>query len=40
VNVHPLRNNATMGLAGADVLRLLRHWGHQPAVAAIPVQIA
>ncbi len=37
VNVHPLRNTATMGLAGADILRLLRHWGHAPLVAAIPV---
>jgi Ala-tRNA(Pro) deacylase len=37
VNVHPLRNTATLGLAGADILRLLRHWGHAPLVAAIPV---
>lgn len=36
VNVHPLRNTATMGLAGADILRLLTHWGHAPLVAAIP----
>ncbi len=38
VNVHPLRNTATMGLSGADLLDLLRHWGHQPRVADIPVQ--
>jgi Ala-tRNA(Pro) deacylase len=38
VNVHPLRNNATLGLAGADILRLLSHWGHQPIIAAIPMQ--
>jgi Ala-tRNA(Pro) deacylase len=38
VNVHPLRNTATIGLAGADVLRLLRRWGHDPLVAPIPVQ--
>ena len=38
VNVHPLRNTATIGLAGADILRLLTHWGHAPLVAAIPVQ--
>lgn len=38
VNVHPLRNTATMSLAGADILRLLRHWGHEPLVAAIPTQ--
>ena len=37
VNVHPLRNTATIGLAGADILRLLTHWGHAPRVAAIPV---
>lgn len=39
VNVHPLRNTGTLGLAGADILQLLRHWGHQPMVAAIPVAI-
>ena len=38
VNVHPLRNTATLGLAGAAILDLLRHWGHQPIIAAIPVQ--
>ena len=38
VNVHPLRNTATIGLAGADILRLLRHWGHGPVVAVIPTQ--
>jgi len=36
INVHPLRNTGTLGLAGADVLRLLRHWGHTPVAAAIP----
>ena len=38
VNVHPLRNTATIGLSGADILRLLRHWGHAPLVATIPVK--
>lgn len=38
VNVHPLRNTATLGLAGADILRLLEHWGHAPLAAAIPVE--
>ena len=38
VNVHPLRNTATLGLSGATILDLLRHWGHQPLVAPIPVQ--
>lgn len=40
INVHPLRNTGTLGLAGADVLALLRHWGHEPGVAPIPVQDA
>ncbi len=39
INVHPLRNTATIGLAGSDVLRLLRHWGHDPMVASIPTLI-
>lgn len=38
VNVHPLRNTATLGLAGSTVLDLLRHWGHDPIVAGVPVQ--
>lgn len=38
VNVHPLRNTATIGMAGKDIMRLLNHWGHQPVVAAVPTQ--
>lgn len=38
VNVHPLRNTGTLGLAGAAILGLLRHWGHDPLVAPIPMQ--
>ena len=38
VNVHPLRNTATLGLSGADLLDLLAHWGHAPLVADIPLQ--
>ncbi len=38
VNVHPLRNTGTLGLSGLAVLDLLRHWGHQPLIASIPVQ--
>lgn len=37
INVHPLRNTATLGLAGADVLGLLRHWGHTPVVGKVSV---
>lgn len=36
INVHPLRNTGTLGLAGRDALRLLRHWGHAPLVVEIP----
>lgn len=38
VNVHPLRNTGTLGLSGAAILDLLRHWGHAPMVAPIPMQ--
>lgn len=37
VNVHPLRNTATIGLSGTNLLQLLRHWGHAPRVADIPM---
>jgi Ala-tRNA(Pro) deacylase len=36
VNVHPLRNTATLGLAGADLLRALDRWGHPATVATVP----
>lgn len=36
VNVHPLRNTATIGLSGAALLGALRHWRHEPVIAAIP----
>ena len=36
VNVHPLRNTATLGLSGADLCTALRHWGHDPMLADIP----
>ena len=35
-NVHPLRNTATIGLAGVDLVTALAAWGHPPAVVAIP----
>lgn len=40
VNVHPLRNTGTLGLGGAAILRLLRHWGHDPQVAAVPTLVS
>lgn len=36
VHVHPLRNTATIGFSGADLVRALAHWGHDPLIAAIP----
>lgn len=36
VHVHPLRNTATIGLSGADLIRALTAWGHEPLIAAIP----
>ena len=36
VNVHPLRNTATLGLSGADLLAFLRLTGHEPVVAELP----
>lgn len=36
VNVHPLRNTATVGLPGRALLGLLADWGHEPLVATIP----
>ena len=38
VNVHPLRNTATLGLSGADLLRFLRLTGHEPVVAELPAR--
>ncbi|WP_353230306.1 prolyl-tRNA synthetase associated domain-containing protein [Novosphingobium sp.] len=36
VHVHPLRNTATIGLGGADLVRVLALWGHAPLIVAIP----
>ncbi len=36
INVHPLRNTATLGLSATDLLQLLKHWRHVPVVADIP----
>ena len=36
VNVHPLRNTATLALSGADLVCALHAWDHVPLVVAIP----
>lgn len=36
INVHPLRNTATLGLSTVDLIRALRHWRHDPIIATIP----
>ncbi len=36
VNVHPLRNTATLGLSGADLVKFLGATGHPPMVVAVP----
>ena len=38
VNCHPLRNTATLGLSGADLVRALTHWGHPPVIVDVPAQ--
>jgi Ala-tRNA(Pro) deacylase len=38
VNVHPLRNTATLSLAGADLVRFLAGTGHQPQVVLLPAR--
>ena len=36
VQVHPLRNTATIGLSGADLIRALTDWRHAPLLSVIP----
>lgn len=38
VNVHPLRNTATLGLKPDDLLALLKHWDHAPLIVDVPSQ--
>lgn len=38
VNVHPLRNTATLGLAGSDLIRFLAEHGHEPQVVLLPAR--
>jgi len=40
VGVHPLRNTATVTLAGFDILALTRHWGHDPQIANLPKMVS
>ncbi len=35
INVHPLRNTATLSLSPDDLVRALTHWGHAPLIASI-----
>lgn len=37
INCHPLRNNATLGLAPDDLVRALSYWGHPPQITHIPL---
>ncbi len=36
INVHPLRNTATLSIAADDLIRVLTHWNHAPLIAPIP----
>jgi Ala-tRNA(Pro) deacylase len=36
INVHPLRNTATVTLAAADLMHALGYWGHDPVLAIVP----
>ena len=37
INCHPLRNNATVGLAPDDLVRALTFWRHPPLIKSIPI---
>lgn len=37
VNVHPLRNTATIGVSSANLISLLKYWGHHLVIADIPM---
>ena len=38
VNVHPLRNTATLSLSGIALLQVLAHWSHAPKIVRVPEQ--
>lgn len=39
VNVHPLRNTATIGLSGAELVRFLTSMGHVPLIVLVPAPL-
>ncbi len=38
VNVHPLRNTATLGMSGADLITFLSSIGHAPQIVMLPAR--
>ncbi len=38
VNIHPLRNTATISLSGLALVRILAHWGHSPLIIPVPAK--
>jgi Ala-tRNA(Pro) deacylase len=40
INVHPLRNTATLSLAFGDLVTALARWGHAPQVLALQPEVA
>lgn len=38
VNVHPLRNTATLSLSGLDLVRMLAKWKHAPTILTVPAK--
>jgi Ala-tRNA(Pro) deacylase len=38
VNVHPLRNTATLSLSGLGLARILAHWRHAPLIIPVPAK--
>jgi Ala-tRNA(Pro) deacylase len=37
VNVHPLRNTATISLAGSALIQALKSWNHAPTIVNVPI---
>jgi Ala-tRNA(Pro) deacylase len=37
VNIHPLRNTATISISGRDLVKALTAWNHEPQIVDIPV---